>query len=137
MPQAVTLTASLTAGPTAAGDTSFPRSTTTLPFGLSPASKAYTVDTGASSASVSSPSTFVALPGVAAAGPVTQAAFLYLSTQVPFLAELTFTAPSGPDIVSVVPVSGILIVEPDSSHPLVGIRVQGSGTIEYYACGLQ
>lgn len=133
----LTLSGSLTAGPSAAVDNQFPSGVTSVPFGLNPGNKPYNVDTGRNVANVLSPSAYAALGGIGTLGPVTQAVTLYLRTTTPLTIRLTTAVPSSADLLSVLPLNGILILEFPSDHYLKLVEVQGSGTVEYYVSGNQ
>jgi hypothetical protein len=126
----VSLTGTLVAGPSASSDNAFPSGTATIPFNLNPDPKGYSVDTGKNVLSLNSPSAFVALPGVGALGPVTNAELVYFRTQVGIDIRLTTSAGA-----VVVHPAGLLIWETDPAQPITLIEAKGAGTIEYYACG--
>lgn len=79
--------------------------------------------------------TYQTLPGIGAVPGVTQADTLYLFSGSPILVRMTIFQ-SGGDIVSVVPVDGLLIHEfPASSGYLKLLEAQGTATLEYFASG--
>ena len=130
------LEGSLIGGPPAVSELSFPNSQFII--GLSYAdgcAKQWLVATGVLTRQLSSGS-FVVLSGVGPGDTVTQGTSLYFKCNVAMQLEVTFHPPSGPDIVSVIPVRGPLVLEtPDDSYYIVGLRCLGSGPIEYLVAG--
>jgi hypothetical protein len=90
-----------------------------------------------SNVDVNSPApAFQALDGVGAGQSVTQGNTLYLRTTAPMTMRFTFADPmGGPDIVSLVPVQGLLIWEGSALGYLKLIEAQGVGGIEYFVSG--
>jgi hypothetical protein len=126
--------ATLQAGPaSSSADSPFPSGQATIPLALFPIAKSYSVGTGPQLQNVSSPNAPVALPGIGASGPVTQAHTLYLRTQVPMVVSLTKNGGSA----QTVNVLGLLLVEFDPNNPLVALAVQGTGQVEFLAVGNQ
>lgn len=118
----------------------FPSGSTSVPFGLlgAPCPKGAPVSTGAMRINVNSPSAFVALPGVGGAGPVTKADTVYVRAKAGgFQLRVTFNNPAGSPIVSVIPLAGLFILEPDAAGSFYAelLEIQGSGTVEYLASG--
>lgn len=136
MAESVSLTGTLIAGPGTVTESSFPGGVTNIPIALTPPAKSFNVDSGGTR-SVSSPSAYVALTGVGVADTVTQGKFLYLRTSTPMLVRLTTVNPPGADVVSVVPVQGLLVLEFDPAKYLKLLEVQGSGVVEWFVCGEQ
>lgn len=136
-PISVSLTASLEDGPPAAFEAQTPSGSTQIPFWLNAGPncpKTANVATGRKVRQVNSPSAFVALSGVGPTDDVTQAHTFYARTNIGgFKLQFTFQDSS----TAVVPLFGVLLLEPDSvgSLAIVGVSVQGVGTIEYYAAG--
>ncbi len=132
----------LVEGPQTVTDSSLPSGTTTIPFFLNSGRgtpKNVLVSTGAKVQNVQSPSAFVALSGVGPTDTVTQAGTVYLRVnQGLFQARLTFNNPAGSPIVSVLPINGVLLLEPDAPDQFycTKVEVQGSGVVEFYAAGL-
>jgi len=131
----VSLTGTLVAGPSASSDNAFPSGTTTIPFNLNPDPKGYSVDTGRNVINVNSPSAFVPLPGVSSAGPVTNASLVYVRTQAGIDLRITRVNPAGGSFVVTVHPDGLFVWETDPAQPITLLEAQGSGTVEYYACG--
>lgn len=137
---AVTLLGNLTSGPQGICEGGFPSGIFQVQFGLAGSCPGAGTKPALVSAygtpNINSPSSYVTLPGVGSSSTVTQANTLYMRTTVPFLVRLTFATPGGgSDTVSVVPVLGLLILEPRSDGYLKLIEAQGIGSIEYYASG--
>ena len=138
MPE-LTISGTLTESPQTSGDSPFPSATTTIPFVQNPATSPKTpaVSTGRKLINASSPAAFVTADGVGADQTVTQATTLYArTTAAGFKLRLTFADPQGgADIVSVVPLSGVFLLEPDPAGYCKKIEYQGAGQLELYASG--
>jgi hypothetical protein len=140
-----TLDATLTETPQGASDSSaFPSATTTIPFGLNtaPNAKPVMASTGRMTRLINSPSAFVTLEGVGTNDTVQQASTLYARVRSGgFQFRVTFANPPVPlsPIVSILPQAGVLLLEPDaaSGFYVTKFEVQGSGTLEWYASGVQ
>lgn len=140
MSDSVTLLGNLTAGPQSVCEGGFPSGLLQVNFGLAgscpgagtkPAPKKFWA-----SQTVNSTGVFVALAGVGTGETVTQANVLYVRTTVLLKLRLTFADPAGgADIVSIVPVEGLLILEPSATGYLKLLEVLGAGTVEYFASG--
>lgn len=131
------LLGSLTGGPRIVSDTGqFPSATYLVGLGWSNSNdKPFDVGTGVLQRNVDSPAAFVQLYGVGATDAVTQGSTLYFKTTNSFQLRLTCQNPQGADIVSIVPVSGLVMLEfPDDSY-LKLLECMGSGPIEYLVVG--
>lgn len=132
----LTLTGSLQEQPNTLNDGAFPSGVSSLPFtlntGASP--KCANASTGIQHTTVSSPNSYVTLAGVGPTSTVVQGDTLYLRTTSPMLVRLTFKT-SGADLVSVVPVQGLLMIESSADQYVKLIEVQGSGVVEWFASG--
>ena len=136
----VTLLGTLQVGPQGVCEGGFPSGVLNVQFGLAgscpgagtkPASKKFW-----SSQGVNSPSSFFTLDGVGTGQSVTKATTLYFRSTAQMILRMTFADPSGgADLVSTVPVQGLLIQEPSVSGYLKLLEVQGQGTVEYFASG--
>src|ERR1700741_2715507 len=113
----LTLNGTLIGGPPSIGDCSFPSGTTKITFGLCPSQKRALALSGPQVRTINSPSSYIPLDGVGTGETVTQAETLYLRTTVPILVRIT-TFSSGGDVVSVIPVQGVLLMEFDPSRYL-------------------
>ncbi len=131
------LEGSLIGGPPAVNDSSFPSSQFLINLSYaSGCAKQWQAATGVLVRQLSSGS-FVSLSGVGPGDTVTQGTSLYFKCNAAMKLEVTFHPPSGPDIVSVIPVQGPLVLEtPDDSY-IVGLRCLGTGPIEYLVAGPQ
>jgi hypothetical protein len=128
----LSITGTLVVGPQAVVDTSVPSGTTTAPFALD---KVATVHSGLKQRALNSASVYVTLSGVGTSDDVTNGLQLYLRSSDPILVRLTFdTTPA--DIVSEIPVNGLLLLDIDPSKPLVSVEAKGVATIEYLIAGL-
>jgi len=137
----VSLEATLTEAPASSSDGStFPSASTTIPFGLrtAPSGKPVAASTGRMLRTINSPAAFVTLEGVGSGDTVQQADTVYARVRSGgFQLRVTFANPAAPlsPIVSVVPIAGVLLLEPDamSGFYITKLELQGSGQIEYYA----
>lgn len=135
MGEQVQLSGTVSASPATASDGQFPSATVSIPFNLNPSTKPFNVATGGIPIVINSPSSFVAIPGVGGAvGPVTQAQLIYGRVSSAMQFRLTFT---GDGTAKVMYVGGLFIIEVDPSHPVTLFEVQGSGTLELFATGIQ
>ena len=80
-------------------------------------------------------SSYQALPGVGAAPAVTHADTLYFFSNSPILLQLTTDDGAGGNVLSVLPVDGLLILEFNASRFLKLVEVLGQAQIEYFASG--
>lgn len=138
----ISLIAKLIESPPRACDypTGVPSAVTTIPFTLLCNPKASNVSTGAKSRIVNSPGAFVALSGVGPSDDVTQANTIYArTTSGGFQLRVTYANPVGSPIVSILPMAGLVLLEPDAvgGYYATKLEVQGAGTIEYFASGTQ
>jgi hypothetical protein len=91
-----------------------------------------------SSTNINSANAFVELDGVGSTDPVTQGNFLFLRTVVPMVMRLTMADPAGgPDLVSQVPVHGLLITEFSAAGYLKLLEIKGVGGVEWFISGNQ
>lgn len=134
----VELDATISAGPPAVSEKTFPRNTTTISPRLRSCPKAALVQTGDKVAEMTNSSAFVALPGVGSASEVSQASFLYIATMVPMILRITSKERGGgSDLVAVLPIGGPLILEVDVLDYIKLVEVKGVGTVNWYASGSQ
>jgi len=104
---------------------------------LNPSPKQYAVD-NSSVLQLNSPGSFVTIPGIGSTGNVTQAVTFYARTTIPMLLQLTFANPGGgSDIVSQIPINGVMLAEYPANGYLKLVQVQGAGQFEWWASGLQ
>lgn len=134
MSDSVTLSGSIIAGPQGAGDCGFPSGILNIVFSSFPPQKSAAAKTS-SSKQLNSPSAFTALDGVGTGETVTQGNFLYLRSNSPTQIRLTTKASSGPDVVAVVPLQGVMIIEFPTTNYLLLLEAQGVGTLEYFVSG--
>jgi hypothetical protein len=129
----VRVSATLAADPPSTGDSSFPSSSTTIPFGLTGGinGKQAAAQTGAQSRLIASPSAFVELDGVGVNNTVPKGDTHYLRTSVVMSVRLTFLDLS----TAVIPVKGVLLIEYDPANPLTLLEVKGSGQVEWFVSG--
>ena len=114
-----------------------PAGATLIPFQTNPNPKVASASTGDMTITVDSPSSYVALPGIAASNSnVTQGTFLALVTDGPVLVRTT-TYNAGGNVIAVEPVLGLKVVEYDPNAYLVLVEVQGAANVEYFASGPQ
>lgn len=136
MSNSVALSGSIIAGPTGAGDCGFPSGILNIVFSSFPPQKSAPASTS-SSKLVNSPSVYVPLDGVGTGESVEQANFLYLRSTAPMSIRLTTKANSGPDVVAIVPIQGVMILEFQTTQYLKLIEAEGVGTVEFFASGNQ
>ena len=128
-------TGTILLGPSSASEGGVPAGSTSIPFQTNPNPKNAAACTGDQVISVSSPGSYVALPGVAASNSnVTQGTFLFIRTTNLMMVRTTTYNVSG-NVVAVEPVNGTKIVEYDPGAYLVLVEVEGSGTVEYLVAG--
>jgi hypothetical protein len=137
----LSLTGTLVDSPPSACDApAFPSSTTSIPFTLLSNPKSSNVDTGAKTRNLNSPTVFVTLSGVGAGDDVTQADTIYARSRSGGIQlRVTFNNPAGGSIVSVLPLAGLYIHEPDAQNLFYATKIEamGSGVLEYFASGAQ
>lgn len=135
-PTVVTLKGKLLAGPPKVSCDKFPSALVNAEFELSPPNKQAT-RSAYHLRQVTSSSTFFELDGVGPTESVTQGSFLYMRTNGTMLFRLTTNDPNGSPVVSVIPVSGLMVIEFPSPNYLSLLEAQGSGTVEYFVSGPQ
>ncbi len=135
MSTGVVFQGSIVAGPQGSSDCGFPSGVTNIQFGGNtiPAG----VMTGDMVRSVNSAADYVDLDGVGSDQAVTQATFFFLRTQSPIFVRVTFQPTSGGDIVSVIPVQGVVTIQAPPTNYIKGLEAMGVATIEYFASGPQ
>ena len=136
----VTLLGNLTAGPQGVCEGGFPSGVLQVGFGFAgscpgagtkPAPKKFW-----SSLTLNNPNTFTALDGVGAGQSVTQGNSVYIRTTALMIFRLTFADPTGgPDLVSTMPILGLVILEPANAGYLKLLEAKGQGVIEYFVSG--
>lgn len=134
----VVLTAQLVAGPSQVSDSFFPSATKTIPFFLNQVPKQYSVAAG-DVLMINTPSpSFQAIQAIGAGAQVSQVLTFYCRTQTPMLLQMTFANPNGgSDIVITEPLNGVKLGEYPSNGYLKALAVQGAGTFEYWAAGIE
>lgn len=132
----VQIDGTLTTGPSAAGDPTFPGSSGEVALTLAPAQKPAVASTGFMRRVVASPGVYVVLdgPGSGTSDTLAQGNFLYLRTSAAMLVRMTYEN-GVTDIEAIVPVKGLAIIEIDESKYLRLLEVQGSGTVEWLVSG--
>lgn len=133
----VQISGTLIAGPTEVSESTFPSGETSIPFVGTPNPRSYNVDTGKDVARVNSPSSFATLSGIGENATVPQANFLYLRCDVQVQVRVTQLVPSSTPTTATISVKGLLILEPPPGSEITLVEIQGSATVEYYACGVQ
>lgn len=107
-----------------------------LGFGAGDA-KAFGACTGVLTRQVASPSAFVQLEGVGSDRTVTEGNLLYFRCNANMSLRITTDDGSGGNVVSVVPVSGLVVIEFDDAKFLKLLELQGTGPVEYLVSGNQ
>lgn len=126
----------MSAGP-ASGGGSFPASSFDVPLALRASPKLFVAATGVLSRSIDSPTAFVELSEVGAAGSVSRADVLYLRASGPVDLRLTTDDGVGGDVVAVVPVDGLVVLEFPVTKSAKKVEVKGTATLEVFASGQQ
>lgn len=127
------LSGSLSVGPATSSPNVVPSASAVVQLFFANGSKASNVTTGSTSKVLNSPSAFVALGGIGTNEDVTTADFLYLNATAPILVELT----TQDSAVNVVACAGPTMLNVNPANMIVGVRLKGSATIEYFASGPQ
>lgn len=97
-------------------------------------SKPFQVATGFLQLTISN-SSYQTLPGIGTAPAVTHADTLYFFSGSPILVRLTTDDGAGGDVLSVIPVDGLVILEFNAQRFLKLLEVLGAAPIEYFASG--
>jgi hypothetical protein len=123
----------LTVGPPEVSECGFNSVVLKEPLHTTPDPKSSVVDSGMPTVNVNSPSSFVTLP----TSQVTQGDTLYVKSQNPVLARVTFYNPIVPSAptVSVFPLCGRMLMEIPQASYLYLLEVQGVGQIVYLVSG--
>jgi hypothetical protein len=125
-------------GPASGGSGTFPSSVDTMQLELNPSTKQFGAATGTVQRPLNSPSAYVTLSGVGTTDTVQRCDTVCIRTDSPIKVRLTFLDPDGgADIVSIIPVQGVLLLEPPTSGYVKLVEAKGSARIEYMAAGLQ
>ena len=128
----------LTVGPSSGGAGTFPSSVDTMMLELNPSTKQFAAATGTMQRLLNSPAAYVTLGGVGTTDTVQQCNLLCFRCDAPILLRLTYHDPGGgADIVSILPVQGLTVTEPQSAGYIKLVEAKGSARIEYIAAGLQ
>jgi len=124
-------------GPETSSAGVFPAARFTAPLSLlaGASGKQYGAGTGILVRTINSPSAMVPLDGVGPTSTVTQGDFLYLKSDGIMELELTTDDGAGGQTVVVQPIQGVYAQEFPTTRPLEGLRIQGSGKIEYLVTG--
>ena len=132
------LSGSLIAGPPCSRECEFPSGITTLSLGFRYQPKGYSVATGILQQNISIGSgSWVTLSTIGSGSTVTKCDTFYIRSNGPLSMELTTDDGSGGSVVAVLPLNGLSLLEFDESKFLKLVRLSGTATIEYFACGLQ
>jgi hypothetical protein len=135
MTTAINLSGSLIAGPLGSSDCGFPATVDNIPITTSPTQKAV-AESIRLARSLNSPSpTFVTLEGVGPTSTIVKGVFLYLRAQTKINIRVSTKADSGPDVVSVIPVQGTVIMEFPDANYLTLLEASGVSQIEYLVGG--
>ena len=131
----VALQGSLLVGPPGCGGT-FPTASVAEQLGLYSSPKSYNAATGVLQRTVNSPSAFVPLNALGAAGDVVQCDFLYLKSDGPLILRMVQDDGSGVTTLTYdQPIQGLVLLEFPSDKPLLGISVKGTARIAYLLSG--
>lgn len=134
----IVIDGTLSVGPQSASDNAFPSMTVGEPLSLTPQQKLSNACSGTVVRNLISPSAYLALSGVGATDAVTKGDTLYFRTNAPILVRLTMADPAGgSDIVSILPVFGLVITEFQPTGYLKLLEAKGSATLTYLISGPQ
>jgi hypothetical protein len=135
----LTIDGTLTEAPQTTQDGGFPSTTTVAPFAQAgaPTPKNVNASTGRKLLTIASPSSFAVIVGGTDADPTQMSTVYARVASGGFQVRVTFNNPLGSPIVSVLPLAGLLVLEPDAGggYYVTKVEVQGSGQIELYASG--
>lgn len=132
MGDVLTISGQLNLSPRSVDETSFPAGVLQVTLALAQSEKVASVHkAGVRSLSGGG---YVDLGGVGADQEVTKGTFLYLRTTAEMLVRVT-TYDAGGDVVSAIPVKGLVILEFDPAKYLKLVEANGSGTIEHLVIG--
>lgn len=126
----------LVAGPPQATDV-FPAGVLTHPLSTAQNPKGFQVATGVLTRNLNSAAAFLAFAELGANAAVTRGTFLYMRSDAVIDVRITTDDGAGGDVVSVIPLQGLLILEFPGSKYLKLLEVQGSGKLEYFISGDQ
>jgi hypothetical protein len=133
----VSVSGSITLGPSSGGDGSFPASQDTVPLALSQPTKQAGAMTGCMSRQLNSPSSYVTLSGVGATDTVTRCDFLYIRSDAPIKVRVTQVDPAGgADIVSELNLQGPWTHEFPANGYVKLVEAKGSARIEFAFSGI-
>jgi hypothetical protein len=133
----IVLAGSIIAGPSTGSANVVPSSVTTISLFFANGSKSSAATTGSISRTLNSPNAFQALGGIGANEDVTKADFFYINAASPIDIEITADDGAGGSTVQVVSCSGPQLFSPSAVKMITGVRLKGSGAIEYFASGPQ
>lgn len=131
------LSGQLLAGPPPGTDVALGRAMFQISLALKSGAgyKPFAVASGFITLGLNSPSAYVELQGIGGTTGVTHADTLYLFAYQPILIQLTTDDGSGGDVVSVVPVDGLVVLEFQSTKFLKLLEAKGAAQVEYFASG--
>jgi len=136
MAHVLKLDGTLESGPSTVSDDSFPSSSAEVPLTLLNAAKAAACCTGFMRSTITSPSAYIALDGIGSdAGDTVKKGHTLFFRCKDSAVLLRLTTFGSPDVVSVVPVKGTVIIEFDDARYLKLLEVQGSGQVEWLVAG--
>lgn len=134
MSASIVFSGSIVAGPQGSGDCGSPSGVTNIAFGSVPAQLPSAV-MAQGNKQINSASAYVTLDGIGPTANVTQGNFLYFKANADMLLRLTTASSLGPDVVSVLPVRGPLVMQFPSASYLKLLEAQGVGSVEYLVSG--
>ncbi len=84
---------------------------------------------------INSSNAFVALGAIGSAEDVAKAGFFYFNAAGQFDIEITADDGAGGSTTQIVSTAGLFLITPSQAKLITGVRVKGSGQIEYFAAG--
>lgn len=122
-------------GPPIVSDSTFPSARFDARITLRDGTKSFNAATGILSYQLNSPVAYFTLEGVGANRTVTRGNFLYFKTQNQMLIRTTTDDGLGGNVLSVIPVYGLVVIEFDDAKYLKLLEAQGTGLVEYLVSG--
>lgn len=134
----VVIAGALTGGPSVASPNQVPGASFNASLFFANGSRPAGAMTGNVFRTLNSPGAFQALGEIGATGDVSACDFFYINAQAPVDIEVTADNPLGGTTVAVVSCQGgPTMISTAANKVIRGIRLQGSGAIEYFASGSQ
>ncbi len=132
----IAISGSITGAPSGVTDGSQPQVVLTGSLGTTPDPKPSMVQDKGNRSIATALNVYTSLGSVGANQNVTAPDFLYLKTDAPLKVRLTVVDPNGgSDIVSILPIFGMLMLEFEAAGPLKLLEATGTAGVEYLVSG--